>query len=765
MTSALLFWLHLDKEGLASTTLFPVFFWVRDDWWLFLPAFAGHWRHDNFLQGTLHTTWLTPLFHVTARESGEIDNIHVGPYFQGKDYWAVPPLLSWHVKYPDKVESTWLTPLFHLTTDPEGAAESAHLLPAFFWKRDDYWFAPLLLSAGWTSANGDRSVWGTPLFHWTSDSDGMLLDMHLGPYFQGSDYWAVPPLLSWHMKYPDHIESTWLTPLFHRTTDPLGERDSLHIGPYFQGTNYWAVPPLLSWHVKYPDNVGSTWLTPLFHLTTDPEGAAESAHLFPAFLWKRDDYWFAPPLLSAGWTSENGDRSVWGTPLFHWSSNSDGMLLDMHLGPYFQGEDYWGIPPLLTGGWRYSSGFRTTWVTPLFHVTSDPDGDVDSLHVGPYFQGKDYWAVPPLLSWHVKYPDKVESTWITPLFHLTTDSEGDAKSAHLFPAFFWEREDYWIAPPLLTGSWRERDGASTTWVTPLFHATTKPDGDLRSLHVAPLWFWERDKFWLLPPLLTGGGTHADGAQTTWITPLFHMTEDKAGTIESIHTFPLAFWKRDKYWLAPPLLSGGFTRPDGSNRTWITPLYHDDYAADGALRSRHILNYFEGADYHHVVPVFWDWKAADNIRYTLLAPPLFVRTEEANGDTTASLPWPLVTWRSGRALDTSLGMELRPFLYQEAGAQHEFNFLWRMVSVLSEESSTRVMVGPFWHSEKPKKDDSMTKFQILGGLFARDCNYETERYRYRILWFIPFGNAPMKADPLSMLDLHPIWRSDPSANGE
>jgi len=53
-----------------------------------------------------------------------------------------------------------------------------------------------------------------------------------------------------------------------------------------------------------------------------------------------------------------------------------------------------------------------------------------------------------------------------------------------------------------------------------------------------------------------------------------------------------------------------------------------------------------------------------------------------------------------------------------------------------------MVGPLWYSTRPNKPDAMSKFQILGGLFARDCNYETERYRYRFLWVIPLGGAPM-----------------------
>jgi hypothetical protein len=126
----------------------------------------------------------------------------------------------------------------------------------------------------------------------------------------------------------------------------------------------------------------------------------------------------------------------------------------------------------------------------------------------------------------------------------------------------------------------------------------------------------------------------------------------------------------------------------------------------------------------------------------MVPPVFFRTEEANGDTTTSLPWPILSVRTGKALDTSLGMELRPFLYQEAGEQMEFNFLWRIFSILREGDSTRVMVGPLWRSEKPLKEDSMTNFQILGGLFARDCNYETNRYRYRIFWGIPLGAQPM-----------------------
>src|SRR5215831_2530687 len=109
-----------------------------------------------------------------------------------------------------------------------------------------------------------------------------------------------------------------------------------------------------------------------------------------------------------------------------------------------------GIPPLFTGSWTYPGGARTTWITPLFHLTSEANGDIDSLHLGPYFQGKDYWAIPPLFSWHVRHADQSTTTWLTPAFHLSTDRTGDLDSLHVCPAWFWERDEYWFAPPLLS---------------------------------------------------------------------------------------------------------------------------------------------------------------------------------------------------------------------------------------------------------------------------------------------------------------------------
>jgi hypothetical protein len=778
---------HVTRKANGDVrNLHAGFYFEGENSWSLPLLLTGSWTG---LDGS-DTLLITPLFHRTLDIRGEIESLHALFYFQGAGYWALPPLLTWQDRDDAGAGNLWVTPLFHWSTDQHGAFRGAHLGPYF--QGTDYWFLLPLAGSG-TYDDGSSTTWITPLYHVARNKDGTVKNFHVGPYVEGDDWWTIPPLLlaGWHdaggnahmtmgwifcaesdkvglksaslcpiflwerddswcvfpllsgqNTHSDHSQTTWITPLFHLETDAKGEVDAFHIGPYWEGRDYWTVPPLLSWHVNYSENVATTWLlAPIFHWTSDKNGA-ESAHLFPAAFWKRDDYLWVPPLLSASWKAENGNQILWITPLFHETRNKDGDLLDVHVGPYLQGEDYWGIPPLLSGGWHHPGGGETTWLTPLFHVTTEAGGDIESLHVGPYFQGRNYWAIPPLLSWHRHYADGVDATWLTPAFHVTTDPAGDLKSAHLFPAVFYERDDYFVVPPALSGSWREKDGGHTTWVTPLFHVTEDKDGDLESLHVLPAWFWKRDDYWVVPPLLSGGGAHADGAQTTWITPIVHWTEDRTSDLESLHVFPFVFWKRDDYWTAPLLLSGGVTRPDGSSRRWISPFYHDEYAADGSLRSRHMLNYFDGADYHHFVPVFWDWKGANQVRHTMVLPPLFVQTEEANGDVTGSLPWPLISWRHGKELDTSLGMELRPFVYQTGGEQVEFNFLWRLFSVLREEDSTRVMVGPFWHSTRPNVPDAMTKFQILGGLFARDCNYETQRYRYRLLWVIPFAATPM-----------------------
>ena len=66
-----------------------------------------------------------------------------------------------------------------------------------------------------------------------------------------------------------------------------------------------------------------------------------------------------------------------------------------------------------------------------------------------------------------------------------------------------------------------------------------------------------------------------------------------------------------------------------------------------------------------------------------------------------------------------------------------------------------MVGPLWNWERPKPGVP-AQFQVLGGLLARDSDYERELYRYRIFWLIPLGTMAMETDMVSKFELKPIF---------
>jgi len=310
--------------------------------------------------------------------------------------------------------------------------------------------------------------------------------------------------------------------------------------------------------------------------------------------------------------------------------------------------------------------------------------------------------------------------------------------------------------PAFTGTWMHKEGGQSTWVTPLFHLTSDKEGTAEGLHVAPFYFWERDSHWVVPPILSGGGRHEDGGWTTWITPLFHLTADKEESAESLHVAPFYFWKRDSFWLAPPVLAGGLTHEDGSHSTWVTPLFHSTTDPNGRVVSLHAGPYVQGEEFRLLVPLYWEWTDALKTRRSIV-PILFTRTAEPDGDVTTSILWPLISHRSGKELDTSLGIQLRPFVYQAAGDDYELNFLWRLLHLRRQGTVSTTMVGPFWWSERPK-DGVPAEFQVLGGLVARDCNYDKGLYRYRFLWIIPLGTQVIEVDALSMFDLKPVFAS-------
>src|SRR6185436_14245501 len=99
------------------------------------------------------------------------------------------------------------------------------------------------------------------------------------------------------------------------------------------------------------------------------------------------------------------------------------------------------------------TGDRRTAFWPFFHVTTMPKGGVHSWHVLNFLTGPNY---------HM----------FLPLYYSVDDALG------ILPPLYLSGSDYWASFPLLSGSWWRNDGSRTTWLTPLFHVSTDPAGDL-----------------------------------------------------------------------------------------------------------------------------------------------------------------------------------------------------------------------------------------------------------------------------------------------
>src|SRR6185503_1696858 len=89
-------------------------------------------------------------------------------------------------------------------------------------------------------------------------------------------------------------------------------------------------------------------------------------------------------------------------------------------------------------------------------------------------------------------------------------------------------------------------GERRTAFWPFFHVTTMPQGGVHSWHVLNF--------------LTGPNYHM-------FLPLYYSVDEHLGIL------PPALLKGPDYFVAPPVLSGQWRHSDGDLSTWITPLFH------------------------------------------------------------------------------------------------------------------------------------------------------------------------------------------------
>jgi hypothetical protein len=741
----------------------------------------GYWCSPIALScGGDRSTWITPLFHRRVDATGRTAAMHAGPWFHGPDYDVVFPLGWWFGKpgqrsgglFPlwfqgdgwwlspvamsgqrrdERGASTWITPLYHRSADAADRTTSRHVGP-------------------WVDWEGGQALF--PLWYRVGGHSGVPLLAHLGP-----GYRVFPAGLSAWWQDGDGADNLWITPLFHRRRQQRDATTSMHLGPWFQGSD-----PGGSYRLLFP----------LFW-QRERDGRSHTG-LLPVWL-AGDDYRIIPPLLSGWGRRDGGGSHLWITPLFHRSVDGAGAVTSAHVlnwiqagdittlfplvwrfGPpearqtvippvWFQGPDRVVVPPALSWWARRDDGGDSLWITPLFHRTRDAQGAITSLHA---------------LTWVQRSGQRM----LLPFWY------SDGTNRALLP--LWAGgADWWTVPPALTASWRDAAGNDTLWITPLFHRTTDAQGRTVGMHalnvthgpdhtavwplawswgaegrrhraILPLWFDGPGYALALPPLW-GRFARADGGRSTWVTPLAHVGSDAAGRVTDWHVGNVVAWNGnwmvaplawasgppdrrrrvvlpvyadgDGWWVAPPLLSAGWTGADGARTSLWSPFWHQTVERDGRLRHRHLVNWIDTPEVSTVFPLWWRWSGAAAAQHTLLA-PLFYRGTQRDGDTVTSVLPPLYAHRQGSRLDTGIAMQLFPFLTQSADDGHEVNVLWRLFHLRHHRDATEVMVGPLWWSEH--RDGHPLAWQVLGGLVANDVDFDRRTERTYAGWFFGVG---------------------------
>ena len=131
----------------------------------------------------------------------------------------------------------------------------------------------------------------------------------------------------------------------------------------------------------------------------------------------------------------------------------------------------------------------------------------------------------------------------------------------------------------------------------LFHRTSAADGTTRSFNILN---------YLQTPDLTA------------VLPFYW----RYGPVGQKRTVVAPFYLQGPGYAGVPLLaSGGWTRADGGQSLWITPLFHRSTDRDGRLEDTHALLYAESADRWMVLPLAYHW-GHDDQQHTAILPVFF-----------------------------------------------------------------------------------------------------------------------------------------------
>ena len=195
--------------------------------------------------------------------------------------------------------------------------------------------------------------------------------------------------------------------------------------------------------------------------------------------------------------------------------------------------------PLWIHDWDENKGWSETDILwPIFNRETGPN--TDYVRLFPLFgrsrnpqtgDGFD-WALAGLLGRSKE--NGSEYYWALPFF--LRDVQDDWLWTPLWCGSLGGDERWWLVPPLLSGGRRDKDGSDT--LTVLFAGLAgwmRTGGELDRSWLLPLWYREGGNVFTLP---YANWTSGDGTEHTWYTPLF-------GTLRGTHSgswlFPLWDW--------------------------------------------------------------------------------------------------------------------------------------------------------------------------------------------------------------------------------
>jgi hypothetical protein len=384
------------------------------------------------------------------------------------------------------------------------------------------------------------------------------------------------------------------------------------IFPAFWGEDYRAVFPLY-WHHGHPLGEEARGFDALFPLWVYYRSrAGYNAYALWPFLNLRDQ------------GKREGGR-VW--PLFGRYRDGD-RRYDFALWP-------------LWNQWREDAPLsKHQLLLPLFYRGSDRESTrfISLPYSYETFPDGDYWrCIFPLAFWARKDVDD----WRF-LSLLGGGSSGGGPAWWYLTPFlsggWWESSSgsWWALGLLAHGEWRE--SGSSSYVFPLYHRKTGPDGSrFISLFysggedsaggdwdlVPPLWFHRRTSASSsdVTPIYSWGEEAETHRRWSCLFPLYYHSRSDLGS--SLVT-PLAGVHTDaagRRWTAYPLFST-VRREADSGEAWIAgPVFHAEWDTQGASHHLFPLYYWNHRSETFVSPVLARWSSDDGARVAVVPPAL------------------------------------------------------------------------------------------------------------------------------------------------